>query len=514
MKRRSFLKYSSLFSTPLLIGGIPVASVARSALSGMINEESDRVLILVQLNGGNDGLSTIVPIDQYDVLANLRSNIIVPENNLLNIGDKNALHPSMIGMKDLYDNGKMTIIQNVGYPEQNRSHFRSLDIWHTGSAADEYYTTGWIGRYLDELYPGYPENYPNSEYTDPFAVTIGSVVSETCQGAMSNFSMTLVDPNNLSSLSSPVNNSLIEGCGSDQLAFITNAIEQTNEYGDRLKEAFELGNNLSSKYDEENNLAANLKTVARLISGGLQSKIYVVNLGGFDTHADQTVEGDPMTGTHANLLSILSSAISAFQDDIEKLGLKERVLGMTYSEFGRRIRSNFSLGTDHGDAAPLIVFGNCINAGIIGNNPQIDPNVTQDQAVEMEIDFRSIYGSVLIDWFDADENLVQSLFSNDFEYIPIVNVCSTSTGIQEPVNESVRIYPNPSSDMLQVEFKNDSWARIEIIDNLGRSIKVVLEIKQAGSHSIPININSFPPGNYFLRINEKERSTIKKFVKI
>jgi hypothetical protein len=153
----------------------------------------------------------------------------------------------------------------------------------------------------------------------------------------------------------------------------------------------------------------------------LQTKIYIVSLGGFDTHASQVEDGNTVVGAHANLLASLSDAICAFQDDINLMGLEQRVMGMTYSEFGRRIRSNFSFGTDHGDAAPLMVFGSCVNSSIIGNNPQINPQVDQNQGVNMEFDFRSVYGSILMDWFDVEESKVKQLLYNDFEYIPVLD---------------------------------------------------------------------------------------------
>lgn len=517
MKRRSFIKYTSLFSAPLMIGGFPISSIARSASAGMVNEESDRILILVQLNGGNDGLSMLTPLDQYDALANLRSNILVPQSKLLAIGNNLSFHPSMIGIRQLYDDAKIKIIQSVGYPEQNRSHFRSLDIWHAGSDANQYLNTGWLGRYLDSQYPGFPEQYPNEEYKDPFAITIGSVVSETCQGMASNFSMTLVDPNNLTQLSSPVNNSVAEGCGAAQLDFLVSAIEQTNEYGDRIQEAYDSGNNLSTKYNDNNRLSSQLKTVARLISGGLQSKIYIVNLGGFDTHADQVQGTDPHLGDHADLLATLSDAISAFQDDIERLNLKDRVLGMTYSEFGRRIRSNFSLGTDHGDAAPLILFGNCINAGITGQNPAFPGEISQNDAVPMQYDFRSVYGSVLMDWFGTEETVVKSIFTHDFQYLPITYDCALSSAVNEKevVKSEVRIYPNPSSSSVTIEFQHEGGGvNLSLFDQTGRQIKSGKLNLSSGLQQLPFDISYLPPGHYFVKIQTHKIMETQKFIKI
>ncbi len=518
MKRRSFLKYSSLLSTPLILGGIPISSVARNSMAGLINDESDRVLVLIQLNGGNDGLATLFPMDAYDTLANVRPNIIIPESSLLPIEDTVSLHPSMGKVKEMYDDAKISVIQNVGYPEQNRSHFRSSDIWHSGSASNEFLTTGWLGRYMDGQYPGYPPEYPNSDFPDPFALTIGSAASETCQGLAGNFSMTLVDPENITQLSTPVNNDVASGCGADQLNFLVNAIEKSNEYGDRMTEAYDLGNNMSTAYPDENRLALQLRTVARLISGGLGTKVYVVSLGGFDTHADQTVEGDPEIGDHATLLATVSDAIYAFQDDLKQMGLADRVLGMTYSEFGRRIRSNASFGTDHGDAAPLILFGNCVNAGIMGSNPEISPSVEQNEGIPMETDFRSIYGSVLIDWFQAPEDQVSALFSGGFEYIPIVNQCEAPSSIFETEENNIEIkaYPNPTQDLTFVEFESESdWIRVSLLNTLGREVKVITNKKFAGGdHKIEVDLRDYPSGSYFVRLQSSKTQKSLPIVKI
>jgi uncharacterized protein (DUF1501 family) len=187
MKRRSFLKTSSVVSLPLLLNGMPISAYSRSRLFNFLNTETDKVLVLIQLNGGNDGLNTILPLDQYDNLANVRSNIIIPEGSALPIDDVTAFHPNMTGLRDLYLDGKMEIVQSVGYPNQNRSHFRSTDIWTSGSPADEAWNTGWLGRWMDGDHPTFPDAYPNPDFPDPLALTVGSLVSTTCQGSAANF---------------------------------------------------------------------------------------------------------------------------------------------------------------------------------------------------------------------------------------------------------------------------------------------------------------------------------------
>ena len=222
----------------------------------------------------------------------------------------------------------------------------------------------------------FPEDYPNDDCPDPFAITLGSIVSETCQGPSTNFSMALVDPENLTTIIEGAEGSLdLDTCYGYQLDFLRTAVKQTNAYSESIETAADNGNNMA-QYPGDNRLAEQLRIIAQLISGGLQTQVYIVNLGGFDTHAAQVADSTT-TGNHANLLETLSGAVAAFQEDLQLLGLDERVVGMTFSEFGRRIRSNDSLGTDHGTAAPLFVFGSCINPAIIGENPEIPDVVRQ-----------------------------------------------------------------------------------------------------------------------------------------
>lgn len=500
-----------------LIAGMPISSIANSSLAGMINGESDRVLVLVQLNGGNDGLAMIIPRDQQSNLSKARENILIPENSFLNITDTVALHPRMTGLRELYDNAKVKVVQSVGYPDQNRSHFRSQDIWHTGSHADEFLSTGWLGRFMDQQFPGFPESYPNADCPDPFAITIGSTVSETCQGEAGNFSMAIVDPQNLNQLASPTNNDIAEGCGSSNLDFLITAIEQTNEYSEVISEAYEKGSNISTLYDNSGVLAEKLKIVARLISGGLRSKIYIVNLGSFDTHSAQVVEGQTEAGTHAGLLSELSLGINAFQDDLNKLGLEERVMGMTYSEFGRRIKSNFSFGTDHGTAAPLILFGACVNAGITGDNPEISDDVAVNEGVPMQFDFRSVYGSLLIDWFDITEAQVRQIFTHDFQYIQLGTQCNI-TGTDDPaaMELSAKAFPNPFRSNFELSFKsNNEWIKVSLFDSIGMEVNVISNrIFSQGVHKLRVEASDLESGVYFVRIQGKLGQKTLRVVKI
>lgn len=517
MKRRKFLQTASVATLPVFLNGMKVGTLPKSSF-GMSIQDSDRVLVLIQLNGGNDGLNTLIPIDQYDQLANARENILIPESNILLLEDNVGLHPSMAGMKTLYDNAKLSIVQSVGYPNQNRSHFRSSDIWSTASAADEHLSTGWLGRYYNNKFPNFPDAYPNDDCPDPFAITLGSLVSETCQGPITNFSLALTDPGNLSTV--------IEGeegdvdpstCYGYELGFLRTAVKQTNAYVDAISLAAENGANMAI-YNDDNDLAQELKIVAQLISGGLQTQVYIVTLGGFDTHAGQVEDGDPTVGFHAELLHTLSEAITSFEEDLVLMGLEERVIGMTYSEFGRQIRSNDSVGTDHGSAAPLFVFGSCINPGIFGDNPEIPTQVDVQEGVSLQYDFRSVYGSILMDWFEVPEAEVQTMLFADFQHIPFIDPCNTVVAsnpllLQESIDSYN--YPNPFSNWTTIVFTSkNEWNRVSIFDALGNEVRVLADRSfSAGEHHLKVDMHQLPAGNYYYRIVTKKQQKTKAMVK-
>ena len=517
MKRRAFLQTASVTSLPILLNGMGVSVLPKTSIFSAINGGSDRVLVLVQLNGGNDGLNTIIPMDQYDRLAQFRSNILIPENSVLNLNDTTAMHPNMAGLKSLYDDAKLGIIQSVGYPNQNRSHFRSTDIWTTGSNADEFLSTGWLGRYFENRFPDYPDAYPDDDCPDPFALTIGALTSETCQSSGSNFSLALTDPFAPSNLNITEPGEIpLDTCYGMELNYVQQSIIQTNAYSDTVLAAANNGNNLANY--PETSFAEQLKTVSLLIAGGLKTSVYIVSLGGFDTHADQVVDGDTTSGDHAALLQELSQGIAAFQNDLQQLGLEERVVGMTFSEFGRRIKSNDSFGTDHGSAAPLMVFGSCVNPNILGNNPEIPEEVGTQDGVQMQFDFRSIYGSILMDWFSVSEEEVKTLLHPEFQYLPILQVCNTTSIIDSNVfDEKIESYnmPNPFDNYTKIVFTSkNEWARVSIFDPTGQEIRVLADQRfSAGEHQLTFEAHGLPVGNYYYRIVTKDRIKTKLMVK-
>jgi uncharacterized protein (DUF1501 family) len=514
MKRRNFVQSVALSSigAPLILKNFNFGAVSKELFETSKSAE-DRVLVLVRLNGGNDGLSTLFPLDSYDNLALQRSNIIIPENQLLNITTTNAFHPSMTGMQNMFLDGKLGIIQNVGYPEQNRSHFRSMDIWTSGLMSPTA-STGWLGRHMDDLYPGFPDNYPNATYPDPFAISMGYEVSATCQGLLANFSLTINDPFDTFNLqeTATLNDGTYYG---SHMEYLATMIAQTNDYGARVNAAANAGNTLSTMYDANNELAVQLRYVAQMISGGLQTKIYIVNINGFDTHNAQVVQGSPTTGNHANLLANVSNAIAAFQDDLNLLGIEQRVAGITFSEFGRQIASNASEGTDHGDAAPLFMFGTCISSGIIGPNPVISDQIVDQAGIPMQIDFRDVYASILKDWFEADPTTIQSMFEHTVNFIPVLDACNL--GITEhDAAADIMVYPNPCAESTTVRFTClNEKVSVQVRDISGKlMIDVCSKTLTAGNHDILIETNDLASGTYMLSVFKQSGNFTKRFIKV
>jgi uncharacterized protein (DUF1501 family) len=409
------------------------------------------------------------------------------------------------------------IIQGVGYPNPNLSHFRSKDILLTASDAKTVISSGWAGRMFGKQYPTYPNGFPNSNQPHPITLTIGSTSSAASQGEMASFSTVL---NNLNS--TYTNNAPIVGLPNTpfgkELGFVTNIMEQTEGYLAVIKTAAASAKNLSSKYPAagSNSLADQLKLVANLIAGGLQTQLYVVSLGGWDLHSLQvTSEASKLTGAHPTLLSKLSVAISAFQDDLRLMKKEEEVMGFVYTEFGRRIKSNDSLGTDHGTTWPAIIFGSSVNPGIVGNNPIIPTVVSNSDNLALQNDFRSIYSGFYQQWFGLTNQDVTQLLGGSFPEIQLIN---KSTSIEENVPlpaAKLRIYPNPVTDMATLTFESDgTWTQIRIYSMSGQTVKS-LERQQfpTGVQELQLQLGSLRPGNYLLVLQQKSGSSNIKFIK-
>src|SRR5688572_16342882 len=524
MKRRDFLKYTvPPAAATAMLGNIPVRAMGmESPLIRALMEspnDTDHVLVLVQMNGGNDGLNMLIPIDSYSAYQAVRTNVAIPQNRILSLtgNSKSGLHPSMSGIQKLFNEGKAAVVQAVGYPNPDFSHFRATDIWMSASDSNQYVNNGWIGRYLDDQYPGFPNGYPNTSMTDPLGIQIGSVTSVTFQGPQVSMGMSISDPVNFYNLINGIQDPAPGTPAGFELSYIRTVARQTQQYSDVIKTAAQRVTS-QSIYPSNNSLADQLKIVARLVKGGLKTRVYMVSIGGFDTHSTQVNQTDTTTGVHATLLQRVSDAVKAFMDDLKFLGVQKRVYGMTFSEFGRRIKSNSSLGTDHGAAAPVILFGEYVAGGILGNNPAIPANANVNDNVPMQYDFRSVYASVLSSWFCVDSTTLQTVMLKNFQTLPIVKANSCNSTIPDLSDKLlIRNYPNPFTGSTTITFKTEGGhTSIMIIDTLGRMISTLVDEDYTGpgQYSVTFNAEKLATGVYYARLQNGAIQQVRSMLKV
>ncbi|MBM4179344.1 MAG: DUF1501 domain-containing protein [Ignavibacteria bacterium] len=513
LSRRSFIaRTSGAVALPMLFNGIPLQAFDGPVVNDLFNveAETDRVLVLVQLNGGNDGLNTVIPLSEYGTYQSLRSNIAITENKVLKLSNATGIHPVMKGAHELWSEQKMNVVQGVTYPNPNLSHFRSTDIWMSGSASNVNETTGWIGRYLNTEYPDYPTGYPNTKMPDPVAIQMAPVVGLALTGYQhQSMGIALQDPETfyklVSGTDAPGNDLPSTKLAAENIKYVREVQMKSLQFSAVIKSAADKAQNKFT-YPTSNRLADQLKIVARLVAGGLKTRVYVVQLGGFDTHASQVGADDTITGTHANLLQMVSEAITAFQRDIEALGIADRVVTMTFSEFGRRVASNQSLGTDHGTAAPMMFFGVPVQDGIIGTNP--DMKNLDNGNLKMQYDFRQIYASVLEQWFGAKKAAIKDILFGSFSTVKVIKSGTTSVDSEESVQQGSAwtfqpISPNPvqSNAIIRYELRAAHHVRLEIFDNLGFHVATIVhEAQESGLYEHVFEVAALPSGTYMVQL--------------
>lgn len=542
MERRDFIKNLSLASAaPIFLNGIPVNLWAQnSALQAAASTaDNDRVLVLIQLHGGNDGLNTIVPLNQFSEYYNLRPNIALSESGnrkiikldtTLAANKLVGLHPDMVGLKQIYDQGKATIIQGVTYKNNNQSHFRSRDIWYMGGSYNENLDAGWAGRFLDKEYPNYPQNYPSTAMPDPLALEIGSAVSlmyHRNNGIP--VAISINNPEQFYNLIQEVGNSALPTAlestyYGQELKWIMEIEKKSDPYATQLKKIFDKGSNSASVYPTlynlnapskflKNNLAPQLKLVARLLAGGIKTKIFLVKLGGFDTHADQVESYNASFGNHSALLFHLSSAMKAFQDDLKLLGVEDRVLTATFSEFGRRPEANGSYGSDHGSAAPMIIMGKHVIPGIINSNP----NLTNLESgnLRMQTDYRQIFHTVLQDWLKASPEAIAATGFDKYLKVDFINNSLTSIKtdfITERFSVSECV-PNPAieSTTVIVQSPNETTLEAKLYNSDGKFVETIFEGNiYNGKNNISLNFVTKQAGLYTIMFIFKNSKISKK----
>ncbi len=379
---------------------VVLAQSTNPLLTSQPGVPQDRILVVVQLAGGNDGLNTVIPF-QMDAYYRNRPGIGVPKDQVLQLSAKQevGIHPALTGFKSLFDDGMATIVQGVGYPNPNRSHFTSMDIWHT--ADTDAHGDGWLGRFFDNQCAGVPGGCSGHD-----GIAIGREAPLAMQGRSFKpvafetpalFRWTGLDLH--PAMEKPYDEILkgeldpaIEE-GNPNAVFLTRTAMDAQIASDKIRKATDQQPLVSYP---NSGLARQLAMVASMIRAGLETRVYYVTLGGFDTHAGQ---GGPQ-GQHANLLRQLGDALAAFYADLKAQDNHTRVLTMSFSEFGRRVGQNGSGGTDHGAAAPMFLFGPMCRAGVAGGHPSLTDLDEGD--LKFHTDFRQVYATVLSKWLKAD----------------------------------------------------------------------------------------------------------------
>ncbi len=393
--RREFLHYGVKGVGLLAFSRFAPGFLVESAYAQAPAPEKDRtILVLVQLAGGNDGLNTVVPFADPHY-RRLRPNLGLGSDQLLRINDTLAFHGACAALHELLKDGKLGIVQNVGYPNPNRSHFRSTEIWETGSDSNEFLPTGWLGRYFDNACSGTPRR------GDPCGVNLGNEMPQSFLSEQQHPTFSLPAGRNRRQQSE--NLALLEQLvqtpaghpDHDNAGYLRHTMMDALVTEKKFQKV--LANYQTKAAYPGTPFAGSLRNVAALIAAGTATRVYYVSLGGFDTHNNQA-------NAHANLLRQLSEGLAAFQSDLEAKRLDGQVLTMTFSEFGRRPSENESRGTDHGTAAPLFVLGSRVKPGLHGTAPSLD--VARNQDLQYSTDFRAVYSTVLDQWLGCKSSAI------------------------------------------------------------------------------------------------------------
>jgi uncharacterized protein (DUF1501 family) len=568
MKRRNFLKKLPVaISIPFAIGGIPLKVMADNPLVRLASQSnSDRVLIMLQMHGGNDGLNSLIPVNDYDQYYSRRANIAIPAKNgvrryipldsTLHPDSQVGLHPDMELMKGMYDQGRMTFIQGVSYKNNNGSHFRGRDIWFMGGGTDDYFDSGWLGRYLQREYSpegSYPEDFPNASMPDPLALEMGTDVSLVFHQSQNIPTSISIDrPDNFFNLVDGLDGfqeleidrrgipptSLTNSPYWKEMDWILKLEDKSKDYAQILNEEWNRGGVTSVTYPEKyhqnapngsknNPLSGQLKIIAQLLGGGCKTRVFMVQIGGFDTHADQVESYDPTMGAHAALMYHISSAMSAFQEDLRRRGLEDRVLTVSTSEFGRRISSNGSFGTDHGTAGPIFMFGKGVNPGVVGTAPKMDADIHN---IPMQFDYRQVYANILKDWMLADVNTINNdiFFKNfidgpnletgkpNYEPLPLANQVIAGTGEFMSTRFALDdCYPNPAKDKTTLSFKINSSNRVivNLIDSKGNVVKTLVDKNyEPGQYREEVELKGMAAGHYIYQMKTSFYKESKKLI--
>jgi uncharacterized protein (DUF1501 family) len=396
MKRREFIKQTSIASSLVFVPSFV------NAFDGMLQKSlGHKRLVIIQLDGGNDGLNTIVPF-RNDIYYKNRPSLAIKGNDLIKATDDIGFHSSLKPLNRLFDKGYVSIINNVGYPNPNRSHFRSMDIWQTASHSNQALTSGWIGRYLD-VYGKAP--YDAIEVDESLSL---AMKGETLSAIATNNAQQLFKASQEPYFKSIINHSSEAHLSEHNLGYLYKTLIAAES---SAKYIYETSKTFSSKQTYPNTkFAKQLKTTAEFINSGLQTKVYYTSLGGFDTHANQT-------NAQSRLLSQYAEGVETFVNDLKQNGTFKDTLILTFSEFGRRVKQNAANGTDHGTANNVFVIGENLKKQGFYNNLDSLEDLDNNGDLKFEVDFRTIYATLLNKWLNVDD---EKILNHKFQQLNFV----------------------------------------------------------------------------------------------
>mgnify|MGYP001814363820 CR=1 FL=1 len=541
MKRRQFIKLSSS-ATALALTPFQLQAALKSFMPFVdCPDVSNRKLVLINLAGGNDGLNTLIPLNQYDdYKGRLRRTIGVAENSLIELdttlgGNKQiGLNPALQPFKSIYDQGRLRIIQSVGYPFFNKSHFKSTDLYLTGNDGDSLdngRNSGWIGRFMEQQY----EDLLTAPF--PLGIQIGTTQAslgfkgEHSHGLSMNLTGQDVEGffSVLNGLAGEAPLEIPDSDYGDQIKFLINTDNASNKYAEAISDAFTKGNNDASYPDT--GLADQLKTVARLISGDLGSKIYMVRLSGFDTHNSQVASEGNILGNHHNLLTEVADAVEGFMTDLTNQNLDGDVVGLTFSEFGRKAAENGNLGTDHGEIAPMFIFGTPVQGGVSGTNPILSEAQSNNnfQIQTVQYDYRDTFATLLQNFLGADNAVIDETFFNHYETrsfteaklnevlkaeFNLANCATFSTDNLLKENKKWLLHPNPVQDIINFSttIKGASKVSFKVYNTLGKLLMNQTNVLEFGQ--LNLNLKHLKSGLYLFHIEVDGQIETHKVVKI
>lgn len=495
--RRSFLQTLGLAGGgSMMLANTPISVSRPSPLSVALNSvENDKILIICRLSGGNDGFNTIIPVYDYDTYANARPLIKIPPSEFITLNDDFAMAKSMNKLERLWGDGQMKVVHGVGYEDSSLSHFHGSDIWANTNLTEED-RTGWLGRYFQELYPDYIFNPP----TSPPSIQIGSIGNLIFKGPENDFSFAVSDPRRLLQIAENGTSygldTLPDCTHGQQVKYLREVTNTTFTYADVISQAYENSTDFGGYL--EDSLGRQLSIIARLIKGGLGTKVYMVTLGGFDTHSGQITR-------HQTLMNSFSEAVSTFYQDLQASGWDDKVLTMTISEFGRRFKENGSLGTDHGTAAAAMFFGTGLQgSGFVGEHPDLS-DLTRGGNVYNTNDFRQVYATVMQEWLCIPKDMVsQALLGTSFESLDLGFNCSGSI---DPIDgEAIGHTVTYRNNQTYIHITTPSTAHTDITlyNIIGQKVATLRnEVLFEGSHEIDVKETAqtrLSTGQYVYRI--------------